>query len=318
MDRFTNMDTFIRVVEAGSISGAADRLGVAKSAVSRRLKELEAHLDVELFHRTTRKMNLTDTGRTFYHQAVRILEDVVEAELATSQAHGELKGCLKVALPLSFGLMHLGPAISDFLQKHPNIEFDLDFNDRKVDLMEEGFDLAIRIANLPDSSLIARRLSSIQVVTCASPAYLKRMGTPKKPEELTNHQCLVYSLLRDFENWNFYDIDGELRATKVHPYLKSTNGEFLRNSAVDGLGLINMPLFITYEEIKSGALIPLLTTYKKPPLDAYAIYPQTRYLSQRVRAFVNFLVNRFEGITYWDECLKDLMLQAGRDSLVAR
>lgn len=307
MNRFDNMNTFIQVVEAGSISGAADRLGVAKSAVSRRLKELESHLGVELFHRTTRKMNLTDTGRTFYHQAVRILEDVVEAELATSQAHGELKGRLKVALPLSFGLMHLGPAIADFLQEHPNIEFDLDFNDREVDLMQEGFDLAIRIANLPDSSLIARRLTSIQIVTCASPAYLKRMGIPKKPDELISHQCLVYSLLRDFENWHFYDANGELRQTKIHPYLKSTNGEFLRSAAVEGLGVVNMPLFITHEEIKSGALVPLLTEHKKPQLDAYAIYPQTRHLSQRVRAFVDFLVNRFEGVTYWDECLKDVI-----------
>jgi len=306
MDRFDNMNTFVRVVEAGSMSGAADRLGVAKSAVSRRLKELEEHLGVELFHRTTRKMNLTDTGRTFYHQAVRILDDVVEAELATSQAHGELQGRLNVALPLSFGLMHLGPAITTFLQHHPNIEFNLDFNDREVDLIQEGFDLAIRIANLPDSSLIARRLAAIQIVTCASPAYLKRMSRPTCPEELTEHRCLVYSLLRDTESWYFYDTDNKLQATKIHPYLRSTNGEFLRNSAIDGLGIVNMPLFITYKAIKSGELVPLLTEYKKPHLNAYAIYPQTRHLSQRVRAFVDFLVKRFDGVTYWDQCLTTL------------
>ncbi len=304
MDRFDNMDTFIRVVEAGSISGAADRLGVAKSAVSRRLKELEEHLGVELFHRTTRKMNLTDTGRTFYHQSVRILQDVLEAELATSQAHGELQGRLKVALPLSFGLMHLGPAIDAFLQEHPNIEFDLDFNDREVDLIQEGFDLAIRIANLPDSSLIARRLAPVQVITCASPDYLDRMGTPKSLEELIDHQCLVYSLLRDFESWYFYDADGKALATKIRPYLKSTNGEFLRNAAVDGLGIIHIPSFIVYKEIDRGALVPLLTTVKKPQLEAHAIYPPTRHLSQRVRAFVDFLVKRFEGTPYWDECLQ--------------
>ena len=142
MNRFENMGTFIRVVEVGSISGAADRLGVAKSAVSRRLKELEAHLGAELFHRTTRSMNLTDSGRAFYHQSVRILDDVLEAELATSQAHGTLKGSLKIALPSTFGLMHMGPAINEFSKAHPQIEFDLDFNDREVDLMQEGFDLA--------------------------------------------------------------------------------------------------------------------------------------------------------------------------------
>src|SRR5210317_886079 len=208
MDRFENMSTFIRVVETGSISGAADRLGVAKSAVSRRLKELEAHLGVELFHRTTRSMNLTDTGRAFYHQSVRIMQDVLEAELATSQAHGTLQGSLKIALPSTFGIMHMGPAINEFLRQHPQVEFDLDFNDREVDLIQEGFDLAIRIANLPDSSLIARRLSVIKTVMCASPSYLERMGTPQAPSELIAHQCLVYSLLRDYEYWYLTDRNG--------------------------------------------------------------------------------------------------------------
>jgi len=217
MDRFENMGAFIRVVEAGSISGAADRLGVAKSAVSRRLKELEEHLGVELFHRTTRRMNLTDTGRAFYHQSVRILEDVLEAEHATSQAHGTLKGSLKIALPSTFGIMHMGPAINEFLQEHPQIEFDLDFNDREADLIQEGFDLAIRIANLPDSSLIARRLAPIQFVMCASPVYLEKMGMPQSPDELREHQCLVYSLLRDFEYWHLTDSNGKEIRARINP-----------------------------------------------------------------------------------------------------
>ena len=301
MNRFENMHTFIRVVEAGSISGAAERLDIAKSAVSRRLKELEGHLGVELFHRTTRKMNLTDTGRAFYHQAVRILEDVLETELATSQAHGTLKGSLKVALPTSFGLMHLGPAINEFLKAHSQIEFDLDFNDREVDLMQEGFDLAIRIARLPDSSLIARRLASMQTVICASPAYLERMGTPQSPDELIDHQCLVYNLIRDFEYWHMADAQDNLIKVKIHPYLKASNGEFLRDTAVAGLGITLTPTFIAYREIERGALIPLFTEYKLPRIDAYAIYPHTRHLSQRVRVFVDFLIKRFEGTPYWDQ-----------------
>jgi DNA-binding transcriptional LysR family regulator len=307
MDRFENMDTFIRVVEAGSITDAADRLGVAKSAVSRRLKELEEHLGVELFHRTTRRMNLTDTGRAFYHQAVRILEDVLESELATAQAHGTLKGSLKIALPSTFGLMHMGPAINEFSQAHPQIEFDLDFNDREVDVMQEGFDLAIRIANLPDSSLIARRLAPIQTVMCVSPTYLERMGTPQSPDELKEHQCLVYSLLRDWEYWLLTDDKGEVIKTKIHPYLKATTGEFLRDAAVNGLGIILVPSFIVYKEIERGDLIPLLNEYKRPQIDAFAIYPQTRHLSQRVRTFVDFLVKRFEGTPYWDNCLQNSM-----------
>jgi len=304
MDRFDNMDTFIRVVEAGSISGAANRLGVAKSAVSRRLKELEEHLGAELFHRTTRRMNLTETGRSFYQQAVRILEDVIEAELSASQAHGDLQGSLKVALPLSFGLMHLGPAINEFMQQHPQIEFDLDFNDREVDLMQEGFDLAIRIANLPDSSLIARKLAPIQPVMCASPEYLQRMGTPQSPEELINHQCLVYNLLRDYEHWHLLDAENKPIKIKIRPHLKASNGGFLTDVAVSGQGIIYVPSFIVHKEIERGELKPILTDYKGPQTAAYAIYPQTRHLSQRVRAFVDFLVKRFEGTPYWDLCMQ--------------
>lgn len=304
MDRFENMETFVRVVEAGSISGAADRAGIAKSAVSRRLKELEEHLGVQLFRRTTRQMNLTDTGRAYYHQCVRILQDVLEAELATSQAHGTLKGSLKVALPSTFGLMHMGPAISEFLSEHPQVEFELDFNDRSVDLLQEGFDLAIRIAKLPDSSLIARRLAPVNHVLCASPAYLDKHGVPQALEDLANHQCLVYSLIRDSEHWIFNSLHGEAEKIKIRPYLKASSGEFLRCAAVDGLGIIQLPSFIVFEEIKRGALIPLLTEHMRSDVNTYAIYPQTRHLSQRVRVFVDFLVKRFEGVPYWDQCLK--------------
>ena len=300
MNRLENMDTFIRVVEAGSISGAAERLDVAKSAVSRRLKELEQHLGVELFHRTTRRMNLTETGHAFYQQSVRILQDVLEAELATSKAHHTLKGRLKVALPLSFGLMHLGPAINEFSRENPQIEFDLDFNDREVDLMQEGFDLAIRIARLADSSLIARRLASIESVLCASPAYLEHKGIPQSLDELIDHQCLVYNLIKDFEHWHFYDEQENLVRVKIRPYLKASNGEFLRDSAVADMGITLLPTFIAYREIEQGALVPLFRQFTLPKIDAYAIYPQTRHLSQRVRAFVDFLVTRFEGTPYWD------------------
>ncbi len=304
MDRFENMNTFIRVVEAGSISGAADRLAVAKSAVSRRLKELEEHLGVELLHRTTRKMSLTDTGRAFYYQSVRIMEDLLEAELATSQAHGTLKGSLKIALPSTFGLMHMGQAINEFLKIHPQIEFDLDFNDREVDLMQEGFDLAVRIAILPDSSLIARRFAPIKTIMCASPVYLEQKGLPQSPDELRAHQCLVYNLLRDYEYWQLTDSSGKEIKIKIHPYLKASTGEFLKDAAVKGQGIILLPTFIVYKEIECGTLVPLLQNYNLPEIDAYAIYPPTRHLSQRVRAFVDFLVKRFEGTPYWDSCLK--------------
>ena len=301
MDRYENMHAFVRVVEAGGISAAADRMGVAKSVVSRRLKELEEHLGVELFHRTTRQMNLTDTGRAFYAQCVRILDDILEAELATSQFHGALKGRLRVAVPLSFGLMHLGPAINAFLQQHPEIEFDLDFNDRQVDILAEGFDLAIRIASLPDSSLIARPLAPIRTVVCASPAYLERMGKPQSPEDLKHHRCLVYTLSSQFEYWNFFMVGGQILKIPITPYLKAGNGQFLCDAAVDGLGVVMLPTFIVHQAMTVGDLVPVLADYPCQRLEAYAIYPQTRHLSQRVRAFVDFLIQRFAGTPYWDQ-----------------
>ena len=301
MNRLKNMETFLRVVETGGISAAADNLNIAKSAVSRRLKELESHLGVELFHRTTRKMNLTDTGRVYYQDCVRIVDEILETELTASEAHGTLQGNLKVALPSTFGLMHIGPAIDEFLQKHPQIKFDLDFNDREVDLMQEGFDLAIRIAHLSDSSLIARQIAPIQSVICASPAYLERMGTPQTLDELIDHQCLVYSLIRDFEYWHLIDPEGQKIRTKLQPYLKASSGEYLLNAAAKGHGIVLLPTFIAHREIERGSLVTLFSDYRFPQMNAYTIYPQTRHLSQRVRTFVDFLAERFSGIPYWDK-----------------
>ncbi|MCP4941850.1 MAG: LysR family transcriptional regulator, partial [Planctomycetaceae bacterium] len=204
-----------------------------------------------------------------------------------------LKGSLKVALPSSFGRMHMGSAINEFLLAHPQIEFDLDFNDREVDLMQEGFDLAIRIADLADSSLIARRLAPVQTIICASPKYLERMGTPKTPRELIQHRCLVYTLIRDFEYWHLSDSSGHVIKAKLHPYLKASTGEFLRDAAVAGQGITLLPSFIAYKELEQGSLIPLFTNFKLPQINAYAIYPQTRHLSQRVKTFVAFLAERF-------------------------
>jgi len=205
MNRFENMQAFIQIVDSGSISAAADRLEVAKSVISRRLKELEAHLGVQLFHRTTRSMQLTHSGSAFYLQSVRILDDVTEAENAVTQAHVRLQGNIKIAVPYSFGLMHLSPAIHEFMRIHPHIAFDLDFNDRQVDIIQDGFDLAIRIAQLADSSLIAQRLASIKHVVCAAPDYIAKHGMPETPGDLSQHQCLAYNLTQDYKTWHFTD-----------------------------------------------------------------------------------------------------------------
>lgn len=303
MDRFENMKAFVHIVDSGSMSAAADRLEVAKSAVSRRLKELEAHLGVQLFHRTTRSMNLTDSGRAFYQQSVRILEDLSEAESVITQAHGTLKGSLKVALPYSFGTLHLGAAINEFLKIHPQIEFDLDFNDRKIDIIQEGFDLAIRIADLADSSLIARCLASIDHVVCAAPSYLEEYGIPEVPEDLVDHQCLTYNLLDDHKTWAFTDKNQQKVGVAIKPYFKSSAGESLREVAVAGNGIVYLPTFVVYKQIEQKQLIPILREFRPWQTNAYAIYPQTRHLSQRVRVFIDFLLERFSGTPYWDLCL---------------
>ncbi len=298
------MQTFVRVVEAGSISGAAERMGIAKSAVSRRLSDLEERLGAQLFRRTTRRLSLTDTGRSFYERCIRILADVEEAELAVSQEHAALRGCLRVAVPLSFGLLHLTPAITEFRDRHPQVEFDLDFNDRQIDLLAEGFDVALRIAELSDSSLIARRLATIRTAVCASPAYVESHGRPEHPDDLAEHDCLVYSNLPDPRTWTYRERDGQDGSVKVKVGLRANNGEFLGRGAIAGQGVILLPTFIVFQGIERGELVPLLTDYLWPSINAYAVYPPTRHLSNRVRAFVDFLAERFSGVPYWDQCLE--------------
>jgi len=292
--------TFVTIVETVTITAAAVRLNIAKSAVSRRLSELEEQLGVELFHRTTRKLVLTESGQGFYRRCLQILTDLEEATHAVSQSHHELSGQLRVAAPLSFGIMHLGPAIIDFQKQHPKIRFDIDFNDRQIDLIQEGFDVGIRIANLKDSSLIARKLATLSTVVCASPDYLKQHGEPMLPEELLNHNCIAYSYLDNPNQWLFINKNGIEQTVKVPKLMLANNGNFIREAAIAGLGIINVPRFVTYELIATGKLIPILQNYSTVNMSAYAIYPPTRHLSQRVRQFIDFLLERFSGTPYWE------------------
>ncbi|HEM47434.1 MAG TPA: LysR family transcriptional regulator [Alphaproteobacteria bacterium] len=305
MDRLESMRTLVGVVDSGGISAAAERLGVAKSAVSRRIAELEEHLGAQLLRRTTRTVRLTDTGRSFYERCVAILADVDEAESAVRQEHGALRGRLRVAMPLSFGLLHLGPAIAEFLKRHPDVEFDLDLNDRQVDVVQEGFDVAVRIAHLADSNLIARRLTTIALLPCASPDYLARHGRPETPEALAAHRCFAYTNTPDPGLWRCRGPDGEPRDVRIRARLQVNNGDLARQLAVAGEGVILSPTFLVYRDIARGDLVPLLGDYHWPRFNAYAVYPGTRHLSRRVRAFVDFLAERFEGVPYWEQAIAD-------------
>jgi DNA-binding transcriptional LysR family regulator len=300
MERFEAMQTFVRVVEAGSFSAAAERMAVAKSVVSRRVQELEAHLGVRLLNRTTRRLSLTESGRHYYERVLRIIAEVEETELAITSEQAELRGELRLAVPLSFGLLHLMPLLNDFIAEHPVLLLDLNLSDRQLNLIEEGVDLAIRIGRLADSTLVARRLAPVRFVVCASPDYLQRFGEPHTPDELVDHQGLLYSNIPEGVQWSF-SAGGRNRSVKVPTRLRSNNGDALLQAAINGLGITVMPSFLGYNALAQGLLRPVLTDYPVPSEAIYAIYPSQRYLPRRVRALVDLLVDRFGEQPYWDE-----------------
>ena len=305
MSLFEDMTVFVRVVEAESFSGAARRLGVAKSVVSRRIASLEDRLGTSLFHRTTRRLSLTETGHAYYERARNILNDVLEAEEAARRLQSELRGTLRIAAPMSFGLLHLSAAVADFLIAHPQLEIDLDLNDRRVDLVSEGHDLAIRVGKLADSSLIARRLAPCRHVVCGSPGYLQAHGEPRSPEELQSghHDCLAYSNRSASEEWRFR-VDGEWQVVRgPTTRLAANNGDVLRDAAIQGVGVVVLPTFIVSEPLRRGELKAVLCDFELDDPAIYAVWPPNRGLSAKVRAFVDFLGERFGGIPYWDAAL---------------
>ena len=301
MDRFEDMQAFTAVVETGSFTAAAERLNANKSAVSRRVSALEERLGAQLLKRTTRTVNLTATGRSFYERAARLLADLDEAESAVAQEHGELRGRLRIALPLSFGLMHMTAPINEFARLHPRVAFDLDLSDRFVDLVQEDIDVAVRIGRLTDSSLIARRLFSSRIIAAASPDYLEANGTPDTPQDLAEHRCLSYSNLADSSQWSWIDENAQQQPVEVHTALAANNGEMLSKLAANGQGVVMQPTFIAHKFIRDGALVQVLPNVNWPETTAYAVYPPTRHLSYRVRAFIDFLADYFKGTPYWDE-----------------
>ena len=299
MSQFEEMRTFVRIVEAGSISKAAEQLDIAKSGVSRRLTDLEGRLGVRLINRTTRRSSLTEAGRSYYAGAVKLMADVAELDASTADAEASLKGRLRLAVPLSFGLAHLAPAIDEFLREHPGLDLDMDFSDRQVDLVERGVDLAIRIAQLEDSNLQARRLCPIRLLLCASPAYLEAHGRPACPADLEHHRLLRYAAsggsairLPDGEG-------GEILVQAAAPIV-ANNGDFLRDMAVAGQGITLIPSFIAWQALAVGDLVEIMPGYAPEPLNAWAVYPRNRYLSRRARLFIDFLAERFGERPYWD------------------
>jgi DNA-binding transcriptional LysR family regulator len=301
MNRLECLESFVAVVESGQFRAAAERLGVGKSLISRRVSELEDHLGALLLQRTTRTLSLTDAGREFYPRAVQILEDLAEAEQSVSQARQELSGRVRLAAPLTFGLLHLTPALNAFIGKHPKVVLDLDFNDRVVDLIQEGVDLALRIGQLNDSTLIARPLTPIRMLVCASPDYLDRYGTPQTPQDLIHHQGLCYSNIPEPQKWHFQNKSGQNLTVRIPLRMQANNGQILLEAAASGHGICLSPTFIVYQAILDGRLLPILRDYESPAVTAYAIYPNRRFIPKRVRTLANFLHDQFGDHPYWDQ-----------------
>ena len=300
MDRLAALEAFVKVAETQSFSEAARRLRASKSVVSRQIAALEAELGARLFQRTTRSMTLTEAGRSYFERASRILADLEDANLSVSQLQATPRGQLRVNAPMSFGLLHLAPALPDFLARYPDVDIDLTMNDRFVDLIDEGFDLAVRVGKLEDSSLVARKLVPVRRVICASPDYLKARGTPQTPDDLTQHACLCYSNLSMAHEWRFVTEKGAPWPVEVKGRLNVNNGDALKIAALRGLGFVNLPTFIVGSELQAGTLVTVLDRFIPQDASLSAVYPHSRHLSPKVRAFVDFLTERFGPRPYWD------------------
>lgn len=296
MDRFEAMRTFVAVVDAGSFVGAAERLQSSKAVVSRLVAELEQHLGVRLLHRTTRKLSLTPEGDTFVGRCRSVLVELQEAEDDVSHRSAQARGTLRVNVPVSYGISHLSKLWAGFMHAHPEVELDVTLSDRLVDLVEEGYDLAVRVGKLEASTLVSRRLSSTQLLLCASPRYLQQHGKPTSPHELSHHRVLAYSLLSSGDVWTFSHRDDPVQqaSVRVAPVMRSNNGDTCRDAALGDQGIVLQPDFLVGEALRTGQLIELMPEWRGGELGVHAVYPSRRYLSAKVRLLVDYLVERLQ------------------------
>jgi DNA-binding transcriptional LysR family regulator len=300
MDKFAALHAYVTVVEADGFAAAARVLGQSRSAVNRLVITLENELGVQLLNRTTRRVSPTANGTAFYDRAKAILAALDEAERDLAESHEAAVGRLRVNAPMSFGVMHLGRAVADFMARHPDLTIELNLNDRFVDIIEEGFDLAIRIAEpQEESTLVDFRICAAKRALCAAPEYLAAHGTPQHPSELRQHRCLHYGNLSTGGLWRLNGPEGSI-GVHIDPAMVSNNGQVLCDAAVRGLGIILSPSFISGPDLQAGRLVTILPDYRPPEVILSAIYPPTRHLSAKIRLFTDFLVDRFGDRPYWD------------------
>lgn len=294
MARLSDIEVFVAVVDGGSFTTAASALGISKSYASRRVRALEDQLGARLLDRTTRRVSLTDAGRAYHDQVAPLLEGLADAEQAVAALQAEPRGTLRMAAPTSFGLRWLQPALTRFMERWPGLRVEISFNDRTIDLLADGFDLAIRGGRLADSTLVARRLAPFFGVVAASPAYLARRGRPEQPGDLLHHDCLDYSVRTSQLDWRFTGEGGQL-SVPVKARMVADSGRALVVAAVDGLGICYQPDFELLHHIRSGALVQLLPAWRTWDAALYAIYPHRRHLSPKVRLLVEHMADEFAG-----------------------
>jgi DNA-binding transcriptional LysR family regulator len=293
MDRFHAIAAFAKVVETGSFARAAERLGISVSSVSRQVADLEAHLDARLLNRTTRRLSLTETGRAFHERGVQLLADLAEAEESAGAGAVVPRGTLRISCAVTFGTLHLAPAVGAFIARFPQMRFDVELSDRVVDLVDEGFDAAVRIGAIRGQNLVGRRVGATQLVCCASPSYLARHGEPKVPDDLAGHACLLYAYAPQRDLWTFGTHTGDERKVRVDGPVHSNSGAFASALAVEGIGIAYEPDFIVGEDVRAGRLVPILRAFAPPQGGIHVVYASRRNLSAKVRAFAEFLTVRF-------------------------
>lgn len=300
MDRLRAFEMFTTVVAKGSFLRAAEALDTSPANVTRYVSELEASLGARLMNRTSRRLSLTESGKTLYERAVTILDDVAEAEAIASSSAIQARGRLRINAPLSFGVRHLAPLWPSFMTRHPDIELDISLIDRVVDLVEEGYDLAIRISRAGSTTLVGRKLAASRNVVCASPAYIAAHGVPQTPADLTRHACIGYSYSATGDVWHLIGDAGETHDVTVPCVMHSNNGDTARAAALAGIGIIWQPTYLIGEDLRQGRLVPLLPGYRMSDIDVLAIYPSRRHLSTKVRVMVDFLTEALRGTPPWD------------------
>jgi len=308
MDTLNAMKLYCHIVDAGQLSIAADQLNLSKGAVSKQLAKLETHLGGRLLNRTTRRLTPTEVGIAFYERAKQILESVEEAECVVTGLTAEPSGTLKINAPMSFGFLYMGELLAKYQQKYPKVKIDITLHDRQIDLVEEGYDLALRIATLKDSSLIARKIASCHIVMCASPAYLKKHGEPKTPMDLKKHQCISYAYSDSVKYWvlesSLKNSQGKKKQVSINSALTTNNGNLICDAMINGMGIASLPTFIAGDAIRKGDAKIIMDDWRPPQEDISLLYPSSKHLSAKVRAFVDLAVEHFkplpDEVNEWD------------------